>query len=452
MFLLRLEERIRETLAASGLDIEIAERIARRGRSLAGALGDDGPDDGRRAVIFVPGRVEILGKHTDYAGGRSVTCAIDRGIVLAVRPRRDDGLRILHLDRGEEHVVQIDGDDSTAPHWLLYPRTVVRRLARNFPEKSKGAEIAISSDLPLAAGLSSSSALIIATFLALEWVDPLIGSQRAQSSIRSSEDLVEYLASIESGKTFRELPGDSGVGTSGGSEDHTAILLARPSRLGQYTYSPVRAERWIALDDEYSLVIASSGVVAEKSSTALAPYQRLVELARSVVEISNSVCDRSDPHLEAAVGPNGDRLGEIVGALRRVVHPRWSADALSRRAEHHVLESLQRIPRLPDRIDAHTIGVFAETANASHDDAARLLDHQVPETLGLVTMAREIGAPAASAFGAGFGGSVWAIARRADAKTFAEAWRREYARRFPSRAGTAAFFVARPSPGARTIA
>ena len=94
-------------------------------------------------ALFVPGRVEILGKHTDYAGGRSLLCAIDRGICAAVRPL--DGARVRICDARHPLSVEFRLDRELQPtigQWTNYPMTVARRIARNFGDGPlSGAEI-----------------------------------------------------------------------------------------------------------------------------------------------------------------------------------------------------------------------------------------------------------------------------------------------------------------------
>jgi galactokinase len=75
------------------------------------------------------------------------------------------------------------------------------------------------------------------------------------------------------------------------------------------------------------------------------------------------------------------------------------------------------------------------------------LGNQVPETVALARSARRLGAAAASAFGAGFGGAVWALVRTAAADDFLERWGREYLAAFPDRGKQAQFFLTRPGPG-----
>jgi len=78
----------------------------------------------------------------------------------------------------------------------------------------------------------------------------------------------------------------------------------------------------------------------------------------------------------------------------------------------------------------------------------RLLGNQVPETRDLARLAREQGALAASAFGAGFGGSVWALTSDRQAEEFTERWRRAYVDAYPVRGPTSQFFLTGSGPAA----
>jgi galactokinase len=95
---------------------------------------------------------------------------------------------------------------------------------------------------------------------------------------------------------------------------------------------------------------------------------------------------------------------------------------------------------------------FGELVDVSQANAERLLGNQTRETIALAGTARELGADAASAFGAGFGGSVWAMVPADSAERFTVAWRDRYAREFASAAQQAIFFTTKPHDGASEIA
>ena len=94
--------------------------------------------DGRRSCrpwrSFVPGRIEVLGKHTDYAGGRTMVAAAERGFCMVALPRDDRQMIVIDARTGETVRFQIDPElTPQAGSWSNYPMTVARRVARNFP-------------------------------------------------------------------------------------------------------------------------------------------------------------------------------------------------------------------------------------------------------------------------------------------------------------------------------
>src|SRR5690242_10855111 len=119
-------------------------------------------------AFFIPGRIEVLGKHTDYAGGRSLLCAIERGFTITVTPRHDTIIDVRDTRRSESFRTSLDAT-ANAPRgsWGSYVAAVARRIGRDFPHARTGADIALSSTLPADAGLSSSSALVVSIALAL---------------------------------------------------------------------------------------------------------------------------------------------------------------------------------------------------------------------------------------------------------------------------------------------
>src|SRR5207249_5595384 len=208
-------------LQSAGMGRLNAERKGRLFDRAQKALQRLAVADGRPVrAWFVPGRLEVFGKHTDYAGGRSLLCAIERGYAVVAADRDDSHINIVDAKGGS--VVHIVDAAAAAPAWSVYPLTVARRIATNFPEARRGADIAFESDLPAAAGMSSSSAMMIAAFLALADLNRIESVDPYRCEIRSREDLAGYLATVENGQDFGSLTGGAGVGTFGGSEDHTA--------------------------------------------------------------------------------------------------------------------------------------------------------------------------------------------------------------------------------------
>ena len=407
----------------------------------AGALRTSGiAGDSLAQSFFVPGRIEVLGKHTDYAGGRSLLAACERGFTVVVTPRSDRQVSILDVAKTERTRFPLDPDIEPNADWAKYPMTVARRIARNFPDAGVGADIAFMSDLPSAAGMSSSSAFMVATFLALVAVNDLTRYERYREVIRTCEDLAGYLATIENGQDFSILRGDRGVGTHGGSEDHTAMLCARHGHLVQYAFAPVRFERAIPLPTGYRFVIAASGVRAEKTGAARERYNRAAESMRVAAELWRAKTGRTDPTIGAALESDADAANKLAAILSAARVDRFGPRLFLSRFAHFVSESNEIIPAAGDALAREDLAAFGTEVDGSQRLAERLLRNQVPETVHLARSARHLGAVAASAFGAGFGGSVWALVHDAEAANFRVQWQQEYLAAFSQRRPDAAFF------------
>ena len=127
-------------------------------------------------------------------------------------------------------------------------------------------------------------------------------------------------------------------------------------------------------------------------------------------------------------------------ALRESKSKEFSAQSLLSRLEQYDHESHQLIPAA---MGAMQCGNWMELGNIV-DESQRLaetcLHNQVPQTQRLAATARGLGAVAASAFGAGFGGAVWALVEKARVGTFLRQWRNVYLSEFPNLSGNASFF------------
>ena len=416
----------------------------------ARALVDTGVDAQEEArALFVPGRVEVLGKHTDYAGGRSIVAALERGFCMVVHPRTDDQVRILAVEMGD-YVDCVLTPELEVPEggWTNYPMTVVRRLARNFGATLQGAEISFLSDLPAAAGMSSSSALMVATYLALAAHNRLAEREIYQSHIGDQLELAAYLGTMENGQSFGDLEGDRGVGTFGGSEDHTAILCSRVGHLGQYSYCPARFERSISLPEGYTLALGFSGVVAEKTGGAQALFNRASGLVSAIVECWRQTTGGDEVYLADVLASGPVAAAQLRDMLAKVQGGPFGAQDLVRRLEHFTCENGEIVGPAGDALASGELEAFGRLVDRSQRLTADLLQNQVPQTVELARLAREAGAVAASAFGAGFGGSVWALVEASDATSFLADWAAAYGLAFGEEVGRAGFYLTHAGPAA----
>ena len=383
---------------------------------------------------FVPGRLEVFGKHTDYAGGHSLVGAVPRGITVTAEAT-DDG-RVVAEDVGrasdvfESPIGPASGARQTKG-WHRYIAAVIERLARNFPDANLSTRIEFESTLPRAAGISSSSALVIAMAEALIARGKIDETERWQQAIRTTADRAAYFACIENGASYGPLEGDSGVGTHGGSEDHAAILTSRAGSLQQLVFSPLRSERSVRMPKGWTFVVASTGVASRKGSDVRDAYNRAAELVDWIVSAWR------------ARHPDDERpLGELVreASMKDLM---LTAD-MQARLDHFIGEDA-RVLEAADAFARGDIERIGRLADASQRAATELLRNQLPETLELVADARREGAAAACGFGAGWGGSVWALIPADEADAFLERWLMAYEARHPQLSPEG--FVSPPSDG-----
>ena len=193
-------------------------------------------------AVSAPGRVNLIGEHVDYHGLPVLPIALQRRVHVEFRPRADRRIHAHSIPYGAR---EFDWTDDLGPvergDWENYLRAAAR-VARTFlPGDRVGIDAGITSDLPAAAGLSSSSALIVAVTLAL---------LRANGIQPSFEALMEVLPD-----------GEQFVGTRGGGMDHAASLASRPGCASLIGFHPVTI-RHIPIPANWGFLVANSLVRA----------------------------------------------------------------------------------------------------------------------------------------------------------------------------------------------
>lgn len=445
---------VRRPLDSVGFSPLVASDYRSLLRDAHQALDDaDVPSDHRR-VWILPGRIEVLGKHVDYAGGRSLLCTVERGIVIVAR-RRDDRVAVLRDARRRESMsIAFDAPVRSALPWAVYPRTVLRRLIHNFGSAVRGADIALASNLPPAAGVSSSSALTVGLTLAFVALSELSALSAWRTTVTDRAALAGYIGALENGADFGLLAGERGVGTMGGAQDQTAILCSEPERLELFRWAPVTYERSVPWVADSAFVIGVSGVGAAKAGAARERYNRAARTAHRLVdswnlrggEQSTTPARTLREAFEAASnGPVTQVPEGLLAAARAGADREFSANHLIARLEQFFEETFVIVPHAADALAIGDVKQFGSLVDRSQRGAERALENQIAETVHLARYARDLGAQAASAFGAGFGGSVWAMVPAADAERFASRWRERYLRTHGSASHRALFFTTRPS-------
>lgn len=379
-------------------------------------------------VSRAPGRVNLIGEHTDYNDLPVFPMALQRDVRIALRPR-DDGLIVLHTVDDEFPSIEFEIEPAIPPYvqgsWGNYVKAPANEMARRFAIW-RGFEGVLSSDIPVAAGLSSSSAIVNAVGLALAHINEVSTETRA---------LAEVMADAE-----------RYVGTAGGGMDQAISLGARNRCAAKITFKPLRL-RHATVPDDWCIIVADTGKRAEKSGPMLAAYnQRRKECDEALRLVSG----------HAATANITEHLHATYPALTKALDPQ----TLVATAEHildgnllrrfrHVVTEAARVEEAVDRMFAADLQGFGTLMDASHTSLRR--DYQVSsaELDELVSVAREGGAAGARLTGAGFGGCVVALADRWTVGEVLETLVADYyERRHMSDGIDQRLFVAVPSQGA----
>jgi galactokinase len=387
------------------------ETTSDRVRALSGAFrrhfGDD-PSDVRRA----PGRLNLIGEHTDYNGGLALPCAIHLDTLVVFRARQDRRVRVWSVDLDEAgefglESLRREGD------WLDYVKGPAHGLGQR--QQLRGLDLAIASTVPIGAGLSSSAALGVAVGLALDatsqlGVSPLALARAVQ---RGENDL---------------------VGIPSGLLDMAASALCREGHALRIDFDADTFEP-VPLGGEVAFVVAHSGVSRALADGGYA--ERVRECGEALRAAKAAGIAAPEATSLRALAP------QTLPALEKAL-----AETPFRRARHVLTENL-RVEAFADALargDASEAGRILRAGHASLRDDYEV---SVPELDALC----ELGDGAPGCFGSRMVGAGWGgcTLHLVDAGA-AEGVARELERRFALRFGRVPdTWVARPGPGAGRV-
>ena len=353
-------------------------------------------------VSRAPGRVNLIGEHIDYNGLPVLPMALDREIVLRFRPRSDARVILRNTDsrfQPTEFEASADIPKAPAGAWGNYPRAAAQILWRETGPLT-GLEGEISSNLPAAAGLSSSSALVVATALAL------------LDSIGREVPRNQLMAMLARGERY--------VGLAGGGMDQAISLGGRSGHAMRIDFRPSVSLTSVPVPDDWRIIVASSMVEAAKSAGARDAYNSRVAECRSALELVATRGLGIDPPADYHELLGRVPAAELLEPARAVL-----PELLYRRFRHVVTEAV-RVAEAEESLRRADLASFGRLLQASH--ASLRDDYEVsgPELDQLVSIAVGAGAAGARLTGAGFGGAILAVASAGDAPHVIETLRREF--------------------------
>ena len=342
-------------------------------------------------LVRAPGRVNLIGEHIDYNDLPVFPMALQREVRIALRPRSDSTVAVHSSSDGFEPLEFTIGTDieASAPgSWGNYVKAPARELARHSGIRL-GFDAVLHSDIPVAAGLSSSSAIVNAVGLALVHVN------------RLSIDALRLADLMADAERF--------VGTRGGGMDQAISLGARDGCAARISFRPLQLEH-VRVPDDWCFIVADSGEAAEKSGAMRDAYN----LRRAQCdEALGTVLDHIAPHDDSEAHPRGYRdlralleTAELLDIAERVLH----GDVLRR--FRHVVTEASRVDEAVHRMRTADLEGFGRLMDASHVSLREDYAVSSPTLDELVESAKAGGAAGARLTGAGFGGCIVALAHR----------------------------------------
>lgn len=399
-----------------------------------------------RIALRAPGRVNLLGGHTDYNGCPVIPIAIDRDIVGALSGRDDAQIVLVNTEpRFSKRMFSVEPEIPPYPtgDWGNYVKAAIQGLVTHFrqseQELRKGFNMAVSGSVPPAAGMASSSALVVLAAIAF-----LTVNEREMDRLQ----LARLLAQAE-----------WYVGTQGGGMDQAISLLGQSGHALKIEFNPYSTLP-VAMPKGYRAIVTHSLVFAPKTESAMDKYNRRpIECRLAVALIRQHLSQQL--HRSVDVRLIGDLKPELLGmpddeiyriCLDALPDNRYSYASISNTLNEsieqiqkkyclkkdgtvfdepldgfklrsrftHIFTEWKRVLKAVDILKRGEMLIFGELMNEAQVSCRENYEISVPEIDQLVQISLKNGAMGARLTGAGFGGCVVNLVPQENAETFKE--------------------------------
>ncbi len=329
----------------------------------------------RTCSAFAPGRVNLIGEHTDYNQGLALPFAIADGIAVRGEARQDRRILAHARDLDERDELSLEEPAAHAQGWRAYLRGVVAELGRAGVPLG-GATLEIGGEVPRGAGLSSSAALEVALCLALTE----LGCGNGEPA--ESDGRIGRLNRLEIAQLCSRVENDW-VGAQTGLLDQLACLHGAPDSALLIDFRTLDVEPVPLPLDGWHLVVLSSG---ERHAHASSGYnERRAECVRACVMLGVESLRDASTEQAARLPPPLDR---------RAIH---------------VIEENERVRETVTALQADDLPAVGRLLSASHASLRDLYEVSTPAVEATVERLMQAGAAGARVVGGGFGGSVLAL-------------------------------------------
>jgi galactokinase len=345
-------------------------------------------EEGDIRAYFAPGRVNMIGEHTDYNGGHVFPCALTIGTYGIVRKRQDKKLRFYSLNFEELGVLEssiVDLKPEKEADWTNYPKGVIWAFGEKGMKIENGMDLLLFGNIPNSSGLSSSASVEVLTGYILK---DLFGCEVTNQDIA--------LIGQYSENKFN--------GVNCGIMDQFAIAMGKAGHAIfldtatlQYEYAPIKLE-------DAKIVIACSN---KKRGLGDSKYNE-----------RRGECESAFAQIGEVIGINS--LGDLTEVQFEAYKESIKDDVCQKRAKHAVYEN-QRTIRAVEALKNNNVKLFGELMNASH---VSLRDDYEVTGIELDTLVEEAwkldGVIGSRMTGAGFGGCTVSIVKDDAVETFIE--------------------------------
>ncbi len=357
--------------------------------------------------VRAPGRLELLGNHTDYNDGLVLSLAVDKYINMAVAPRNDGKIELISTAFPEPEIFWLDQiRKNPAAPWADYSKGVLDQLRKRGVHFS-GFNAAIHGNIPMGAGMSSSAALEVATSLAVRQLFPFT--------------LTDTSLGVP--------PKRDGRGNLPPLEPAEKMNFAKLCRAAEHEFVGVR----VGLLDQISSLFGKAWQVMEIDFHSLAV--ELVPMPGEAV----IVCDSGVKHALVEGGYNELRqlcegAAHVLGVpslrfadTKLIVAKRDKLTERQYQCAWHIVTEIQRVINGASALRANDHHQFGQYMFQSHESSRDFLKNSVPELDLLVDLARPLpGCLGARLTGGGFGGATINLVAHHQAEQFMTAIARQY--------------------------
>jgi galactokinase len=333
------------------------------------------------AVCWAPGRIEVLGNHTDYNDGTVLSAAIDLGHCFCISRSSRAGIHLLAVDVNQ--IAAFDTADTEKVHgfsWANYIKGVFHFIQKHLEQKIDGLDCTFLGSIPIGAGLSSSAALEVASaFAVLKVLNATIDKKEIARICRRAEHKF--------------------AGTNCGLLDQFSSIFGREHSLIHSDFRSLEVSP-VQLPADIEFLVVNPNV---KHSLSDSPYNERRER-----------CEQAAAQLAALLPHPVTALRDVSPAEFEAKRGQIAAGAARRAA--HVVGEIDRVERGVELICKGDLAAFGKLLFESHKSSIENFENSCPELDIVVEAARQAGAPGARLSGGGFGGSAIVMVKADQAK------------------------------------